>query len=394
MKVLKIIHGFPPEYMAGSEVYSYHLVKELINQGMDTYVFTRVENEFEPEYKVYDELYEGIPVRRINKPKRDYLFTDKFYDVKMDQLFREYLLKISPDIVHIGHLSHLSTNIIKIVKEYDIPIVFTIHDFWMFCIKGQMINQNFEICKNPSIENCTKCSPYEVYPHMIEAAQIHMKEMIGLVDIFVSPSKTLRDFYIQQGLSAEKVVYSKYGFDLTKIKYNRKQFKNESIIRFGFMGRIVPTKGIQLLVETFNDLPDQELNIFGSIGTQKRFLETKNIHFKGPYDNNNINQVLELIDVLIVPSIWYENAPLVIQEAFLAGIPVITSDIGGMKELVDDGKDGFIFQAGSKKDLKRVITGIISEPTILNELQDSRGKVISIQEDSQKIIEIYRSLTK
>jgi glycosyltransferase involved in cell wall biosynthesis len=65
-----------------------------------------------------------------------------------------------------------------------------------------------------------------------------------------------------------------------------------------------------------------------------------------------------------------------------------------MKELVDDGKDGFIFQAGSKKDLKRVITGIISEPTILNELQDSRGKVISIQEDSQKIIEIYRSLTK
>jgi len=392
MKILKVIHGFPPDYMAGSEIYSYHLVKELINQNIETFVFTRVENEFHKQHRIYNEVFEKIPIQRVNKPKRDYLYKDKFFDDKLDVIFKEYVQKVNPDIVHFGHLSHLSTNLIKITKELNIPIVYTIHDFWLFCVKGQMINKQGSICPNPSIKNCTKCSPYVVDKIEVEKSQNHMKNIISMIDVFVSPSHTLRNFFISQGIEKSKIKYLKYGFNTEKIKYNKKIFKPNSKINFGFMGRVIPTKGIKVLVDVFNELPKENLFLYGNIGAQKRFLETDNIVFKGGYDNNTINDVLNEIDVLIVPSIWYENAPLVIQEAFLSGIPVITSDLGGMSELVQNNENGFTFKVGSKTHLKEVITKITNNPMILNELKNSRNSVVDIKDDAKEIIKIYNQL--
>jgi len=392
MRVLKVIHGFPPDYMAGSEVYSYHLVKELINQDIETFVFTRVENEFDDNYKIYNEKFENITIQRVNKPKRDYLHEDKFYDDEMDKIFKKYLENVKPNIVHFGHLSHLSTNLIRIAKEFNIPIVYTIHDFWLFCVKGQMINQDGMICANPSVENCTQCSNYVVNTKQVKDSMKHMKEIIDLIDIFISPSHTLKDFFINQGVNKDKIEYLKYGFNTKKIIYNKKVFIQKSKINFGFMGRVIPTKGIKVLVDTFKKLPNEQLSIYGNIGEQKRFLETKNIIFKGAYDNNNINEVLNDIDVLIVPSIWYENAPLVIQEAFLAGIPVITSDIGGMAELVKDKVNGFTFKVGSSEDLMTTIKKISNNPIILNSLDNSRNSVVDIEDDAKEIIKIYEKL--
>ena len=392
MRILKVIHGFPPDYMAGSEVYSYHLVKELINQNIETFVFTRVENEFDDNYKTYREKHENIDILRVNKPKKDYLYEDKFYDKSIDKIFEDYLIEVKPNIVHIGHLSHLSTNIISVIKEHNIPIVYTIHDFWLYCVKGQMINQKGEICSNPSISNCLACSNYVVDEEKVKESFRHMKKMIDLIDIFISPSHTLRDFFIEQGIDSDRVKYLKYGFNNKKIIYNKKKFTIESKINFGFMGRVIPTKGIKVLVDTFKELPSQKLSIYGGIGVQKRFLETENIIFKGGYDNNTINDVLNDIDVLIVPSTWYENAPLVIQEAFLAGVPVITSNIGGMSELVEDRINGFTFEVGDSKALKRLIEKISNNPILLNHLKSSRDSVVDIEDDVKEIVEIYKRL--
>jgi len=95
---------------------------------------------------------------------------------------------------------------------------------------------------------------------------------------------------------------------------------------------------------------------------------------------------------LIVPSIWYENAPLVIQEAFLAGIIVITSDIGGMAELVKDKVNGFTFKAGSSEELKKLIKKISNNPTILNNLVSSKDMVVDIKDDVKEIVKIYKAL--
>ena len=394
MNILKIIHGFPPDYMAGSEVYSYNLVKALLKLGENVYVFTGVENKFDQEYEIYNEIYSDINVQRINKFRRDYSYHDKFFDIHIDEAFRKYLDQIKPEIVHFGHISHLSTSMIQIAaQEYKLPIVYTIHDFWLFCVKGQMINNKGERCNGCSPEKCHLCLPYSTTVKDIKRTLKYMRDVIELVDLFLSPSHTLRDFFIQQDVPKEKVIYSRYGFDKNIINFRNKQYTKESKINFGFMGRIIPNKGIKLLSDAFHNI-DTNLFIYGNIGAQKRFLEKKNIQFKGPYDNQNINKVFNDIDVLIVPSIWLENSPLVIQEAFLAGIPVVASNIGGMKELVTNLNNGFLFEAGKTQSLKDCILNIVNNPLLLNDLKVSDSLVRCITDDARFIQNIYRDVIK
>ena len=132
--------------------------------------------------------------------------------------------------------------------------------------------------------------------------------------------------------------------------------------------------------------------IFGDAGSFQTYLQqyaNKNVIFKGGYKNWEINSILEQTDVLVAPSIWYENSPLVIQEAFLGGIPVITSNIGGMSELVKDSENGFTFNVGDEEDLKNKLEMIIENPTILNTLKPNPDNVRSIEEDAENLISIY-----
>ena len=392
MRVLKVIHGFPPDYMAGSEVYSYNLVRSLAKRTEAFHVFTRVENDFASPYQTYDEIIEGFHVYRVNKPKRDYYYEEKFEDASIEKLFENYVLKINPDIIHFGHLSHLSTNLITIArKKFQLPVIYTIHDFWLHCVKGQLIDKNNNRCSGPSPQKCHECSPYYTSVNRVASKLEHMKNIMNFINVFLVPSHTVRNFFISQGIPKNKLIYSKYGFNNDFIQFRKRSYKNSCKVRFGFMGRIIPTKGIHVLVKAFEKI-DVELLVYGDVGIQKRFLEKSNIIFKGGYDNQNLNEIFDNIDVLIVPSIWLENSPLVIQEAFLAGVPVITSDIGGMKELVKEGVNGYLFSVGDPNALKKIVLNIHQNPEILNKLNISKSDVRTIDADADFILSTYLKL--
>lgn len=427
LKVLKVIHGFPPDFSAGSEVYSYNLCKELVRLGNEVHVFTRIETDLLAPYEVKQEEIEGIKIYRVNKPKQ-YLYSDKFVDSEMEGIFKAYLENLNPDIVHFGHLAHLSINFVNIVKEFGKKVIFTIHDFWLFCVKGQLLNRQNKICNAVScsvdkhyINSCKECSPYNPSSNEVSHYLNELRKLRESVDLFISPSHTLRDFFIKNGVSEDKVIYQKYGFNKNLITYKKREYSLDSKIRFGFLGRIIPSKGIKILTQAFKNLPNETLRIYGSIGAEKRYMESKNIKFMGSYDNNQIDSILQDIDVLIVPSTWLENSPLVIQEAFLAGIAVITSNIGGMKELLYDkdlnykdllnlqmanknvaGSDivsqnisqfsGFSFEVNNANDLENLITYIAKNPTILNHINDNRVKVDSITKDAQSIMQHYKKI--
>ena len=147
MRILLVIHGYPPYYMAGSEVYTYNLARELAKTN-DVFVFHRIEDKDIPLHQFFDSFEEGVHIRKINNYEpTPATFYDKYLNPEIDDAFREYVKKVNPDVVHIGHLSHLSTQIPIIAKrEFGLPVFFTIHDFWMFCHRGQLINpQNWEI---------------------------------------------------------------------------------------------------------------------------------------------------------------------------------------------------------------------------------------------------------
>lgn len=405
MRILIIIHGYPPYYMAGSEVYTYNLARQLAKTN-EVFVFCRFEDKTKPLYSFFDKTSEGINIRYINnyEPKNA-TFYDKYLNPTIDDMFRYYVNFVKPDVVHIGHLSHLSTQIPIIAKrEFGLPVLFTIHDFWMFCHRGQLINpEDWKICPLPNIEQCTHCAAFHYNKPDFPAEQIrqrteHIRHVIDCVDVFFAPSHTLEKFYIEMGVDREKIFYSKYGFNISAIKNHKKSNRFEVI--FGFTGRIIHTKGVHLLCEAFSKVEgNARLVVWGDADSEygrdlMQKYSGKNIEFKGRYHNDELQQVLDSFDVLVCPSIWLENAPLVIQEAQAAQIPVLVSDRGGMAELVHDGIDGFTFRLGDADDLRKKMQRIVDNPEMLSALNPSIEKVRTIQDDAEFCMQKYSELTK
>ena len=401
LKILVVIHGFPPFYMAGSEVYTWNKCREL-SKNHEVIIFTRIEDEFQNPYEMTESIENGIKVFRVNKPSRDYTFRSKYQDLKIAEIFRKKLNEVQPDVVHIDHLSHLTIQVIKIIKKLEIPIIFTLHDFWMMCIRGQLIRDDFLLCSGPSIEKCTECNmkyfTSEVHAnHEIQRWLKRLSEVNKKVDLFIAPSRFLRNIYIRHGIPEEKIIYMDYGFNKDLIN-GVKKVPSEKI-RFGFLGRIIPVKGISHLIDAFNEVDHSkaELNIFGRLPSSSIYLknrcENSAIHFKGGYHYKDISKVLSNIDVLVVPSIWYENSPLVIHEAFVANKPVITSNLGGMSELVKHEKNGLLFEHGNVEDLKEKMNIFIENPNLI-EKYSQKTYVRSIQEDVAAIENLYFKLIK
>ncbi|MEE9507434.1 MAG: glycosyltransferase family 4 protein [Thermoplasmata archaeon] len=402
MRILHVIHGFPPHYMAGSEVYTHNLCRELAKANQ-VWVFSRMEDPYAPLYSTARDQVDGIEVTRMNKPPRDYTFRGKFVDEKADEVFDEYISGIDPDIAHIGHLSHLSTNLVRMLKERGIPIVMTLHDFWLMCLRGQLLTSELRVCDDPSTEGCTRCfaqyflSDKEAREKVSDWEQ-RVKEVVRNVDFYIAPSRFLRSRFVEWGIPGDKIAYMDYGFDTSLFRDFRR--KESDVVRFGFTGRIIPAKGVDILINAFNDVESDgtELRIHGALPPSSKYLarmvKSAKILFEGPYDNREVASVMSRIDVLVVPSIWFENSPLVIHEAFLTNTPVIASDIGGMAEYVDDGKNGLLFRVGDVDDLKEKITMLIEDSALRERLSSGGGQVRTIQEDASAILNIYERLTR
>ena len=405
MRILIVIHGYPPYYMAGSEVYTYNLANELAKRN-EVFVFHRIEDKNLPLYECFDSEDNGVKIRCINNYEpENATFYDKYLNPKIDDIFRDYVKLVQPDVVHIGHLSHLSTQIPIIAKkEFGLPVLFTIHDFWMFCHRGQMINsETWKICPLPNTPHCTRCAAHHYQnqnfsTELVREREDHIKHVTDCIDVFFAPSHTLEKFFIDMGIDKNKIFYSKYGFNVSKISKRQKQ--QHDTITFGFMGRIIYTKGVHLLCEAFCKLKgNAHLVIWGDAENEygrklKKKYPNERIEFKGCYHNDDLQEVLNSFDVLVCPSIWLENAPLVIQEAQCAGIPILTSNKGGMTELVHNGEDGYTFELGNANDLLSKMQDIVNNPQKLMSLKSSVEQVRSIKEDADFCMQKYEQLSK
>jgi glycosyltransferase involved in cell wall biosynthesis len=114
----------------------------------------------------------------------------------------------------------------------------------------------------------------------------------------------------------------------------------------------------------------------------------------GRYDHQEVGRVLSAVDVVVVPSIWYEDAPLVIREAFLAGKPVVTAAFGGMQEWVEDGVNGLLFRQRDVGDLRQKLARFSADPDLVERLSRNCPVVKSISEDAREMEERYRALVR
>ncbi len=450
MRVALVIHGFPPANMAGSEVYTYNLAVELATRH-EVFVFHRVANPEAKELAVENKKYKGLNITTINNNfKCGPEFSKTYKNEIIARKFGEFLDEVSPDVVHFHHVTCLSTTCVKEAKARDIPVVYTLHDFWLFCQRGQLLNRELDICVGPSDERCAECLAAQLAMSSkagkaasklkktvpafkgsaaakellrkvflfssktlqkddthgtdeINKRTAHIQEICSLVDSFIAPSKFLQGKYMDFGVPKEKITYLDYGFDKSIFEGLKRKPSNK--IRFGYIGSWIPSKGVHVLIKAFNRVTDTmaELTIYGEQVAYHGYkdynkdltglIKNKSIKLAGAYDNKDVGKILSAIDVLIVPSIWYENSPLTIHEAYLAGIPVIASNIGGMAEYVGKGNGGLNFKAGDDEDLGRVIQEVINTPGLLEQMRESIPPVKSIADNAAEIEEIYTDIT-
>ncbi|MCC5944938.1 MAG: glycosyltransferase [Bernardetiaceae bacterium] len=425
MHILKIIHGYPTNYNAGSEVYSQSICNEL-SKKFKISVFTREENPYLPDFQIkYQKEHSNLDFYFVNNPQGK----DGYRHPKLDENFAKLLAEIKPDIAHIGHLNHLSTGLVDELTKQKIPIVFTLHDFWLMCPRGQFLTRsigkdnNFQLCAGQEDKKCaTDC--YKVYFSGREkneaqelaywSAWVHQrmqetKAIIHKVDVFIAPSRYLKDRFVTDfGVPENNIIYLDYGFPTEYLTVSRKSDKKRNFT-FGYIGTHIPAKGINQLIEAFNQINEPcKLKIWGRFNGQstKALQElashSKNpISFEGEYINHNLaNEVFSNVDCIVVPSIWGENSPLVIHEAQACKIPVITADFGGMKEYVKHQVNGLLFEHRNPTSLKEQLLFAIQNPKLMQEygkkgyLYSEDGSVPSIQEHCEKLVNIYQKFTK
>lgn len=424
MHILKIIHGYPPYYNAGSEVYSQSICNEL-SKYHKVSVFTREENPYSPDFAIHHKMEnDNLNFYFVNNPQGK----DGFRHKQLDDNFSQLISEIKPDIAHIGHLNHLSTGLVDELKKQNIPIVFTLHDFWLMCPRGQFLTRsigkenNFQLCSGQHNRKCaTDC--YKVYFSGRESDEdqdienwsswthqrmIETKSIINKVDLFIAPSNYLRNRFVNEfSVPENKIIFLDYGFPTEYLTQTEKS-KEKSGFTFGYIGTLIPAKGVNDLIEAFKQIEEPTtLKIFGrengqSTNALKLLAATsKNtIEFAGEYINHNLaNDVFSKLDCIVVPSIWAENSPLVIHEAQSCKVPVITANFGGMKEFVQHKVNGLLFEHRNINSLKEQLRFAIANPILLKQLGEKGylfsedGSVTNIQEHCVELVKLYQRFT-
>ena len=424
MHILKIIHGYPPNYNAGSEVYSQSICNEL-SKTHKLSVFTREENVYAPCFSIRKELInDNLTLYFVNNPQGK----DGYRHQQMDNNFADLLKKLNPDVAHVGHLNHLSTGLIDELNTLKIPIIFTLHDFWLMCPRGQFLTRsigtdnNFKVCNKQEHKKCaTDC--YSVYfsgrvenkndeignwQNWVHNRMLETKAIINKINLFIAPSNYLRDRFINDfNVPADKIIYLDYGFPTEYLTQTEKS-KKKTDYTFGYIGTHIPAKGVNILIEAFKQIEAKAaLKIFGrSNGQSTNALKemaksSKNkIEFEGEYINHNLaNDVFSNVDCIVVPSIWGENSPLVIHEAQACNVPVITADFGGMKEYVQHNINGLLFEHRNTKALAEQLKFAVLNPEKMKQLGEKgylyseNGNVPNIQEHCIELEKIYTNHT-
>jgi glycosyltransferase involved in cell wall biosynthesis len=258
-------------------------------------------------------------------------------------------------------------------------------------------------CTHASPRRCHECFPKhspEDFFLRRQIVQSHFED----VDLFLAPSQFLLEKYVEWGLAREKIRFEEYG--RKPVPRAAETGDRSRRNRFGFFGQFTPFKGADVLMEAMARLAadvDVHLRLHGAnlehqpAAFRKRFNDAlaaaaRNVTMVGRYEHAQLPQLMADVDWVVVPSIWWENSPLVIQEAFMHGRPVLCSDIGGMAEKVRDGVDGIHFKAGDAASLAQAIRRAASTPGLWQKLSARIEKVYDISEQVRVMEDVYAGL--
>jgi glycosyltransferase involved in cell wall biosynthesis len=416
--VLYVLHNHPSVRAGGCEVYALALYEAMRDRG--EWEPTLLARSGPPMSK-FARHHEGTLLAAANDDPRQYFFfTDlNEYDwlystirnkAVYTRFLRQFLEAHKPDVVHFQHTLLLGYDAIREVRNTlpNAAIVYTLHEYVPICHNnGQMIRTFAdELCERASPRRCHECYP-DISPQTFFLRQRFMKASLDLVDRFVAPSRFLLERYVEWGVPREKIVLEENGSSSPTPAETPLGSRRDRRNRLGFFGQFTPYKGAHLLLEAVSKLADDGVDVHlwlhGSnlelqpAAYREQFEELLKLAghsatLTGRYQSSDLARLMANVDWVVVPSIWWENSPLVIQEAFLHGRPVICSDIGGMVEKVRDGVDGLHFRVGDAASLAETIKRAVTTPGLWDELRAGTPPAHTMEQHLDRLSSLYAEL--
>jgi len=443
MRILHVIHDFLPRHRAGSEIYAFNLASSQADLGHETHILAAEYDSSRRHGELIWREFEGLPVTELINNWNFGSFEESYRSELIGETLEHVLRAIAPDVLHIHNLLNLSFELPNIAARRGIPSLATLHEFTLLCPSGGQRVHSAEghICTAIDPKRCARCFPQSPFAMQMAAARFApglstlatrlrrlaparltrmarkaassvapgvdageikkrldaLQRVWDSIRLFVAPSPFLGRDFLRFGLPEEKLEISDYGFPpLAKARRHR----DSSRLRIGFVGTLVRHKGAHILVEALRDLPPGsfELHLHGDLDTFPDYVAQLHsaakgmpVTFHGGFTSDRRAEIYASLDVLVVCSVWPENSPLVIHEAFQSGVVVVGSAIGGTEDLIREDENGLLYEPNSPQDLARKLERLINEPGLLRRLAEAAPAVKSIEEDAAEWITRYHS---
>jgi glycosyltransferase involved in cell wall biosynthesis len=329
------------------------------------------------------------------------------YSAETKKKMRQILLEYIPDVAHAHNIyGRLTTSVLDILRKMNIPVVMTLHDYKIVCPSYKLMYRNriCEDCKGKKFYHAilNRCHKNSIFASSIYAFESWFNQFFDKynsnVNFFISPSLFLKEKLIEFGWPKERIVYIP-NFIVFQNFIPSYDFEEYLL----YIGRLSVEKGVSTLIQAFKKLGHKRIKLLiCGDGPERKRLENLSagddrIEFTGYLSGEELSRVTRLAKGVIVPSEWYENAPLSILEAFAYGKPVIGARIGGIPEMIDDGINGLIFEATNVDDLKNKMELFIckSKNEILDMGKAAREKVeqrFSSEAHYQQLMLLYKKV--
>jgi len=414
MRVLFVCHAHPELQAGGTEIFARDLFRNLRARPDISGAFLAGTSAGQRAGSP------GTPFQSANGAADELLLWsggfDPFFQSQTDlhgviPALASLLTEMQPDVIHIHHLLTLGMEVVGLARRV-VPrarIVMTLHDYYGICANdGQMMTTEGGLCHAASPDACRRCFPDKALADF-RLRELHVGEAMRQVHHFVAPSHFLRGRFVagpfkEWGIPAERISAVANGVSPGEPVPHRESTDGRRD-RFGFFGHINRFKGAPIVLDASARLSRERvahsLSLHGGTAHQlpavleafaKALAAAPDARHAGPYARADLGRLMGAVDWVVVPSIWWENAPLVIQEAFHHRRPVICADVGGMAEMVRDGLDGMHAALGDGAAFAQAMRRGIEQPGLWQRLVDGIAPPPTIAAAADAHLALYEAL--
>lgn len=408
MKVLYLIHQFFPTSYLGTEKFLLNLTTSMQKWGHKVKVisYSSYKNSYyekkETGFLWKEYVYKSIPVLGYKQHSEPPSLHWDIGNPALIQFAERILEREQPDLLHIVHGMRVSSFAFA-AQRLGLPYAMTLTDFFYLCPKCKLFTSQGTLCTGPEQgEACRTFCP-EFKNDAIRNRLKLSEDILRGAKSVVAPSRTLGGLFKKEFPWLNLKVIP-YGIDYSRIERNQRTYNGQGKLVVLYAGQIDFHKGVHVLVEAVKRIPSKniEVRIFGSgpplVEQQIKHMAKSDgrIRFCGVYSEDEIGEVFGDADVVVIPSIWHENNTIVMREALAAHVPCIVSNAGGMMEMIQEGKNGFVFRMGDAQHLKEVLQRVLDQPDLLSSMKENVASyvVTSVEQEAYAYEEEYRRIVR